>query len=107
MRNKIRSLESRVLLHCSQLGIKPPRAAVRRFALLRCMESEWWQAGKLDTERQELLEDLAFRMRLHEPASNTPLCVPDLPDCIHAIADHPSYARWPDAPLCISMRDLQ
>lgn len=106
MRQTVRSLEQRVLAHCAHIGVNPPLAAVRRFALLRWIESRWYLADKLDTDRRDLLEDLAFRLRLHEPAPGTPLCTPDLPGCILEIAHAPAYAVWPDAPLCVSMRDL-
>ena len=107
MRATVRSLEARVSAHCQQVGINPPAAAIRRFALLRYIESAWWIAAKLDTERADLLEDLAFRLRLHEPHADTTLCLPDLPGCIVAASSPDAYAPWPDAPLCLSFRDLR
>ena len=107
MRSIVRSLEGRVSAHCQQVGINPPHAAIRRFAILRYVEAAWWLAAKLDTERADLLEDLAFRLRLHEPHADTPLCFPDIPGCIASVASPEAYATWPDAPLCISFRDLR
>ena len=107
MRPTVRSLESRVARHCAQLGVAAPLAAIRRFSTLRYVESAWWLAAKLDTERADLLEYLAFRLRLDQPHEDTPLCLPDLPCCIVSVAPLGAYAPWPDAPLCMSFRDLR
>lgn len=106
MRERCRWLIVRLRTHCDQLSIKPPTAALRRYATLRHLESCWWLASRMTEERRELLEELAERLRLDEPAQDTPLCSPDLADSIWQRIDPAHYARWA-GPLMISMRDLQ
>lgn len=107
MRNRCRALVTRLRTHCDQLGMRPPDAALRRYATLRHIESCWWMAGKMTEERRELLDELAERLRLDEPAPDTPLCSPDLADCIWQRIEPGRYARWGGQVLMISMRDLQ
>lgn len=106
MRPHIRAVERRLSAHCQQLGIRPPPAALRRYALLRWIEACWWLADRLTPERADLLADLAERLRLDRPADDTPLCSPDLADCIWQTIDPARYAPWGSNLLMVSMRDL-
>lgn len=106
VRHAVRSLVGRLRAHCDQIGIRPPLRALRHYAVLRYLEATWWQRDKLTEDRADLLESYAYRLKLDSLRPGTPLCGPDLPDCVHGEADLSVLADWPDAPLMLSFRDL-
>ena len=106
MRAACRGLIARLRRHCDNRGIKPPTIALRRFATLRWVESQWHLRDRMTVDRDETLEMLAYRLQLDRLERGTPLCGPDLPDCIHADADLAELAPWPDAPLMLGFRDM-
>ena len=103
MRESIRALVERLQQHAALCGISPPVRALRRYAVLRALDASWWLASKMDEERRELLHELAYRLRLHEPPKGTPICSADLPRGFPRAA---GLADWPDAPLLVSLDDL-
>lgn len=102
----VRSLLARLRAHCEQIGIRPPRRALLRYASLRFIESRWWLSDKLSDERRDLLDLLGSRLRLGEVQRGTPICLPDLPDSIASEIDKSLLAPWGDSDLMISLRDL-
>ena len=106
MRLKVRALAGRLRTHCEQIGIAPPDIALRRYATLRYIESCWWLRDKMTADRQEVLDDLAERLRLDAPTRDTPICSPDLADSVWQRVSPASYAPWADNALMVSMRDL-
>ena len=106
MKPAIRSLMARMRAHCDQIGIRPPDAALRHYALLRWLESCWWLAPKINPDRAEMLADFAYRLRLHELKRGTPLCLPDIAMAVRAEIDPAALAPWPDEPLMVSVHEL-
>lgn len=76
---------------------------MRRYASLRWIESRWYLEKDMEQDRRDLLETLAAKLRLFDIDPGSPLCVPDLPDCVMPA----KAAPWPDdEPLMIGVRDL-
>ena len=105
-RSETAGLIARLRAHCEQIGINPPDRALRRYASLRYIEAHWWLASSVTADRLELLETLAFRLRLDRLERGTPLCGPDLANCVRGLVADSVLAAWPDAPLMDSLRDL-
>lgn len=106
MRPACRNLIARLRLHCAQIGIKPPAVALRRYASLRWLESQWYVRHRITRDRAEDAELLAYRLRLDKLERGTPLCGPDLADVVRPDVPDDVLAPWPDGPLMVGMRDL-
>lgn len=104
-RAQTRALRARLTEHCAGAGINPPALALRRYASLRWLESRWWLRDKMYNERKDLLEDLAFRLRLDKLQPGTPMVAPDLPDCLLPVCGLACRA-WGGVECMAGMRDL-
>lgn len=109
VRQIARGIEARVSEHCGLAGIAPPPAVVRRYAVVRAIESRWWLRGRLSVEALELAEEFGVRMGLCTPAAGSPLIWPDLLLALRESAPPcTAYAEWPDAgPLPVGLLELR
>lgn len=106
MRPACRALLARLRQHCGVTGIKPPVIALRRYASLRFLESQWPLRARMTPARADVLEMLSYRLRLDKLERGTPLCGPDLANCVRESVADDVLAAWPDGPLMVGMRDL-